>query len=264
MRLPDGFMPQLVALDLDDTLVPFNGDVSARVVESIARVQEMGVLVVAATGRSMSTALPVCQAAGMLDWAVCSNGALLARVEPAQIAETISFDPAKLLRKIKERIPDGNYAVEDTDGRFHTDRAFSDGVLTRGIREVPFEELLSTPAIRLVVRSNAHLETGLGHLATDLGLHSVVFGIGDVAWLDIGPRGVSKATMLAHLCDRLGLDQSATLAVGDSMNDTAMLSWAGVGVLMGHAHPKMRPYADLVTGSEPGTAVADVLDAIGA
>lgn len=263
MRLPDGFLPQLVAIDLDDTLVPFNGDVPTRAAESIARVQEMGVLVVAATGRSLSTTLPVCHASGMLDWAVCSNGALLARVEPAEIVETISFDPAKLLRKIKERIPEGNYAVEDTAGLFHTDRAFSDGVLTRGITEVPFDELLTKPAIRLVVRSDAHLETGLGHLATELGLHSVVFGIGDVAWLDIGPRGVSKATMLANLCDRLGLDQAATLAIGDSMNDVAMLQWAKVGVLMGHAHRTMLPYADLVTGSQPGYAVADVLDAIG-
>lgn len=264
MQLPDGFLPQLVAIDLDDTLLPQDGVVPARVVEAVARVQELGILVVAATGRSISTTLPVCHAAGMLDWAVCSNGALLAHVEPAEIVETIAFDPRDLLLTIKERVPDGMYAVEDTQGLFRTNQVFRHSALADGIREVPFDDLLAEPAIRVVVRSDAHLESGLGHVAAEMGLHSVVFGIADVAWLDIGPRGVSKATMLARLCDQLGIDQAATLAIGDSMNDIAMLEWAGVGVLMGHADDYMRPHADAVTGPEPGYAVADVLDSIAA
>ncbi len=264
MRLPDGFVPQLVAIDLDDTLVPYNGMIGERVVEAISRVQEMGVLVVAATGRSLSTTVPVCRAAGMLDWAVCSNGALLARVEPESIVETISFEPGDILLQVEQLVPDGFYAVEGVDGVFRTNRAFTNNALTMGILEVPFEHLLSEPVIRLVVRSEAsqHMEEGLEPLARALGLHSVVFGIGDVAWLDIGPQGTSKATMLARLCDRLGLDQGRTIAIGDSMNDIAMLEWAGVGVLMGHADARMRQHADLITGPVPGDGVAEVLDAI--
>ncbi len=262
--LPDGFMPQLVAIDLDDTLLPADGIVPARVVEAVARAQELGVMVVAATGRSMSTALPVCRAAGMLDWAVCSNGALLAHVEPEDIVETIAFDPTDLLLTIRDRVPEGMYAVEDVNGMFRTNQAFTHSALTEGVREVGFDDLLHEPAIRVVVRSDAHLGTGLGHVAEELGLHSVVFGIADVAWMDIGPQGVSKATMLARLCDRLDVDPARTVTIGDSMNDIAMLQWAGVGVLMGHAVDEMRQYADVMTGPEPGYAVADVLDAIGA
>ena len=91
----------------------------------------------------------------------------------------------------------------------------------------------------------------------------MVFGVAEVAWLDIGPQGVNKATMLARLCDRLGFDQTKTIAIGDSMNDIAMLQWAGLGVLMGHAVEAMRPYADVMTGPVPGEGVAEVLDAIG-
>jgi hypothetical protein len=74
---------------------------------------------------------------------------------------------------------------------------------------------------------------------------------------------VSKATMLARLCDRLGFDPALTMAVGDSMNDIEMLKWAGVGVLMGHAIPEMHQYADVITGPVPGFGVAEALDAIG-
>ena len=264
MRLPDGFLPQLVAIDLDDTLLPHDGVVPGRVAEAVARVQELGIMVVAATGRSMSTTLPVCRAAGMTDWAVCSNGALLAQIDPDEIVETIAFDPTDLLMTIRDRVPEGMYAVEDVHGLFRTNQAFTHSALAEGIREVPFEELLHEPAIRVVVRSDSHQETGLGPVAAELGLHSVVFGVADVAWLDIGPQGVSKATMLARLCDRLGIDPALTLTIGDSMNDIAMLQWAGVGVLMGHAVDEMRQYADVIAGHEPGYAVADVLDAIGA
>jgi hydroxymethylpyrimidine pyrophosphatase-like HAD family hydrolase len=41
-----------------------------------------------------------------------------------------------------------------------------------------------------------------------------------------------------------------------------MLKWAGVGVLMGHAGPEMRQYADVVTDPRPGFGVAEALNAI--
>jgi hydroxymethylpyrimidine pyrophosphatase-like HAD family hydrolase len=163
---------------------------------------------------------------------------------------------------VQQLVPDASFGVESVSGMFRTNKAFSHAALTEEVREVPFEHLMAEPAIRLVVRSDAHLDQGLGFVAEELGLHSVVFGTGDVAWLDIGPKGVSKATMLARLCDRLGFDPALTMAVGDSMNDIEMLKWAGVGVLMGHAVPEMHQYADVITGREPGFGVAEALGAI--
>lgn len=258
------FRPQLIALDLDDTLLPYSGIVPREAVEAIARVKEMGIEVVAATGRSFGTTAPVCEAAGIDRWAVCSNGAMLASLEPEEIVDTISFDPSELLVAIRERVPNAMLAVEEPSGVFLTTTMFTHTALTEGIREVGFDDLLDRSAIRVVIRSDEHLEAGLGHLAQDLGLHSVVFGVGEVAWMDIGPHGVSKATMLQRLCDRLGIDRESTLAIGDSMNDAAMLEWAGRGVLMGHALPYMLAHADVITGLEPGHGVAEALNSIGA
>ena len=264
MELPDGFVPKLIALDIDDTLIEHDGPVHDSVVDAITRVQEMGIMVVASTGRSRSTTTPVCRAAGIREWAVCSNGALLVGLDPEEIVESVSFDPSDLLTRVQELVPDASFGVESVSGMFRTNKAFSHAALTEEVREVPFEHLMAEPAIRLVVRSDEHLDRGLGFVAEELGLHSVVFGTGDVAWLDIGPKGVSKATMLARLCEREGIDPALTMAVGDSMNDREMLRWAGVGVLMGHAGEDMRPYADVVTDPRPGYGVAAALNAIGA
>ena len=111
MHFPEGFRPQLIALDLDDTLVSHDGSVIEAAVDAIARCQDAGIMVVAATGRSISTTHPVCHAAGMLDWAVCSNGAMLTRVTPEEIVETVTFDPAALLEQIAPLLPNAIYAV---------------------------------------------------------------------------------------------------------------------------------------------------------
>ena len=112
----------------------------------------------AATGRSVTTALPVARAAGMHDWAVCSNGSLLARVVPEEVVETITFDPGDLLRHIEKRVPNGSYAVECEDGTFKTNRIFKHTALTVAVREVPFDRLLDDPVIRVVVQiGRAHV-----------------------------------------------------------------------------------------------------------
>ena len=83
--------PQLIALDIDGTLVPQDGVIRHRVIEAIKAVQERGVEVVLATGRSLSTTSPIARAARLDGWLVCSNGAILATVEPETVIEAVTF-----------------------------------------------------------------------------------------------------------------------------------------------------------------------------
>ena len=255
-------LPELLALDIDDTLVPHLGTVEERVIDAIARAREAGIAVVLSTGRSLSTTAPVGRAAGLDGWAVCSNGAVLATIEPETIIDSKAFDPTAALHELVEMLPDAVYAVEDVHGVFHTTSMFAAGALGLSIRHVPFEHLASEPVVRIVVRSQAHKEVGFGEIAARMGLHSVIFGVSDIAWMDIGPKGVNKSTMLAELCTRLDLNPVRTLAVGDSWNDVEMLKWAGTGVAMGSAPPQVMAVADAVTSHVPGEGVADVIDAL--
>jgi Cof subfamily protein (haloacid dehalogenase superfamily) len=260
--VPEGFVPELIALDIDDTLLPHLGTVSERVVDAIERVQEAGIKVTLATGRTPSTTIPVARAAGIDDLVVCSNGALLVSVETERSVEWNTFDPRPVLEELIEHLPQAVFAVEDVTGMFRTTRMFAAGPLGLSIREVPFEHLLTEPIVRLVVRSEHHVEQGFGEIVERLGYQSVIYGIDKVAWMDVGPKGVNKATMLVRLCERRGIDPAKTLAIGDSWNDTAMLKWAGLGVAMGTAPDQVKDAARTVTSGIPGEGVADVLDAI--
>ena len=254
--------PELLALDIDDTIVTHLGSVNERVVEAVGRATDAGINVVLSTGRTISTTAPIARALGLDGWVVCSNGALLAMVEPETIVETVTFDPRSILDRIVTLLPDAVYAVEDTHGVFHATRIFGAGSLGLSLREVPFEHLLNEPVVRLVVRSDEHVETGFGEIVEQMGLHTVIFGVGDTAWMDIGPTGVSKATMLAKLCTRLDVNPARTVAVGDSWNDIDMLAWAGTGVAMGAAPRAVTNVADAMTDATPGDGVAEVIDAL--
>ena len=66
--------------------------------------------------------------------------------------------------------------------------------------------------------------------------------------MDVAPSGVTKASALEPLRERLGVARR-TLAVGDGRNDVDMLTWAARGVAMGHAPDDVRSCADEVTGT---------------
>ena len=260
MTVIDGARPRLIAVDLDGTLVPQSGGVPDGVAEAIARVQDAGAIVAAATGRSLSTTGYVARDAGMHDWAVVSNGAMIVTVDPETVVDVQTFDATELLAELAPILPDATFAVETVTGEFLTSRFFVDGGVSLHIREVPWEELTRDPVVRLIVRSDDHVDSGLGHVAEHLDMHSIAFGVTDIAWLDLGIKGITKATGLERLCARLGIDPSEVLAIGDNMNDKEMLEWAGMSVAMGHARDDVRALADFVTSPVPGQGVIEVLD----
>lgn len=260
--LPIDWMPQLVAIDVDDTLTTWLGAVRPEVTEAVKRAQDAGVLVTLATGRSVSTTVPVARSAGIEDLIVCSNGAILADSRTEKVLEAVTFDPQPLVEQLMDLVPDAVFAVEDLHGEFRTTHYFEAGALGLSLEVAPLAEILADPVTRLVVRSEGHAEEGFAKVAEHLGFHSVVFGVADVAWMDVGPKGVNKSTMLTELCARHGIDPTRTVAIGDFVNDIEMLRWAGLGVAMGHAPDSVRKHANAVTDPEPGIGVAAVLNAI--
>jgi hydroxymethylpyrimidine pyrophosphatase-like HAD family hydrolase len=178
------------------------------------------------------------------------------------VIEAVTFKPKDFIDQMLPLIPNAIYSVEDAWGVLNTNVAFRGGPLGMAVRELPLELIRELDAARLVVRSEEHLEEGLGHIVEALSLHEVQFGVAKVAWLDIGPKDLNKAYMLGQLCTRLDLNPTRTIAIGDGDNDIRMLEWAGLGVAMGHANEEVRKYANAITHEEPGVGVAEVLEAV--
>ena len=70
---------------------------------------------------------------------------------------------------------------------------------------------------------------------------------------------VSKGDALVKLCDRLGIDVSESVAIGDGDNDIEMIAAAGLGVAMSNASAGAKKAADRITVSNDECGVAKII-----
>ena len=254
--------PLLIGLDVDGTLVDHDGVMSPPMHRTLRRAAEAHTVVIA-TGRSLGATLPIVTAAGMTHgFAVCSNGAVTVELDPElegghRIIDTRAFQPGHALRTLREVAPDAHYAVEVADGSFRSTAGFQDASFGVQAIEGDLDELMELEAVRVVVHVPDLSPQEFSKVIAESGVHGVEYSIGWTAWLDMAAPGISKASALEVLRERLEIDGERTVTVGDGFNDTEMLAWAGVGVAMGQAPQGVKDVADVVTDSiyEDGTVL---------
>lgn len=82
----------------------------------------------------------------------------------------------------------------------------------------------------------------------------------EISSLEFTCAGVDKGTGIAELAGILGIDVSQTIAVGDAMNDLAMLRAAGLGAAMGNAIPEAVAAADVQVADNDHGGCAEAID----
>lgn len=258
-------MTFLVALDVDGTLVTYDEVMSEGTREAVRALVDEGHHAVVATGRSVHSCVPIWEMLGLEEgWTVASNGAVTVRLDPASEQgwvpeEVVTFDPSFAIQLLVEEFPQVHFAVEVLGQGYRLNREFPPGELSGDIEVVSVDELCAEPVTRLVVRAPDMSDEDFDRVVARLGLHDVTYAVGYTAWLDIAPAGVTKASALEALRQRLGVGPERTVAVGDGRNDIEMLRWAARGVAMGHAPEEVRAAADEVTGTIADDGVQRVL-----
>ena len=74
--------------------------------------------------------------------------------------------------------------------------------------------------------------------------------------LEIVNAKVNKGEALRFVAEHFGIKREEVMAIGDSNNDIAMLEYAGVGVAMENASPRVKEVADVMTKSNEEDGVA--------
>jgi len=233
-----------MATDIDGTLLGSDHVVTQRTIDVLRSAHEAGVEIVAATGRSHWSAVPLIEPVGCIRWLLASNGATLFDLSTGQIVDQSLLDRATVrtvVSRLNREFPGLGYSWETAEGVFQ-DEAF------RAIRSTTF------PSQKIARRSTVEFDAGADDLAKMMVLHPT---LADTAWLEASrpciPSELSFATSglrfveitsaladkgiaLAALCDRLGVPQEDSVTFGDQLNDLGMLRWAGRGYAMANAH----------------------------
>jgi Cof subfamily protein (haloacid dehalogenase superfamily) len=81
-------------------------------------------------------------------------------------------------------------------------------------------------------------------------------------FLEFATLGVSKASGLEFLAERLGFSRERTIAFGDGENDVELLEWAGYGIAVDNAHERVKAAADWICPPAAAEGVAQVLEAL--
>lgn len=241
--------PRLVALDVDGTILGADGVIPVPVRQAVTALVDSGIRVVLATGRAWYGTEPIFCALSLPHGpAVCSNGAVTVRYPPTEVVQTITFDATDVVKTFLEHAPNTLVAVEEIGRGHRVSAEFPAGELRGDIVVTDLEDLIAEPVTRVVLRDPSATETDFIKLAEQVGLRGCSYFVGFTAWLDIVAEGVNKASALAEVATRYGIDAADVLALGDGRNDIEMLQWAGRGVALGDAPDEVKLAADHVSG----------------
>ncbi|PRB04336.1 HAD family hydrolase [Microbacterium sp. MYb64] len=264
---------RLIATDLDGTLLDPASRVSARTRAALDAARAAGIVVVPVTARQPIGLRAVAADAGFDGWALCGNGAYGVHLDTheqlfaTEIAVSVQ---RRIAHELGTRIDGLLFASVREAGEVFVAQAGYADVATHGDHKrdpasmgaVPLTEVLAAPSLKLVIRhavvTPAEIFDALGTLDQS-GFEATLSG---APFVEVMAEGVTKATGLAHLCDRLGIDRSEVLAFGDALNDVEMLRWAGRGVAMANAEPEALAAADEVAPSNAEDGVAVMIERV--
>lgn len=271
---------RLLATDLDGTLLRADGSVSAFTVDTFARARAAGVPVVFVTGRPTRWLPMVATATGHYGTAICANGAVLLDLRTGELLESHPIDHSALeevVTTLRREVPGIGFAAEWVDDEARDaarDSDFAHEAAYVPRTGVPGAErpgdIRTIAAGHDVVKLLARV-TGGGHDADSLLEHALEHvahlvtvthsNSGDVL-LEMSASGVTKGSTLASYAGGLGLGAPEVAAAGDMPNDLPMLAWAGVGLAVEGAHPRVLAAADAAVPGPDGDGVARFLAAV--
>jgi hypothetical protein len=269
---------ELLAIDIDGTLLDPHFQISAANLAALRRANEAGVEVVLVTGRRHAFALPIAEQLGFPLWLISSNGA----VTKSSAGEAFHRDllPAATARRLVAEMDRfrGNIVItfdKEEKGALVLERMDQ---LTQSIQRwlekneqflefvVPVERALTEDPIQTmfcgtVARMSEALEQlGEAEVARDVTVLRTQYDHRDLCIVDVLNRGCSKGHALERWAKHRGYARDAVMAIGDNYNDLEMLAFAGLPVLMGNASKELKQNGWAVTLPNDQSGVAAAIE----
>ena len=260
--MDQGRTPQLIALDVDGTLMRAGEPISARVRDTVQAATAAGAHVVVTTGRTLLATRLVLDELGLsAGRALCSNGAVQVDISNWEPSAVHTFDAEPSVGVLRTLFPDIVLAVEKVGIGTWTTGYYPGSFRLGEFRFVEDRDLSLEPTTRLNGWWPSGTLADMVEVMSEQNLPGAGWVHGEEEpWLVASKPGVSKGWALERLRAELGIPHAATLAIGDGYNDREMLSWAGHSVAMGNGVDPVLELADEITADVAHDGVAHVLE----
>ncbi|WP_343633949.1 Cof-type HAD-IIB family hydrolase [Fluviicola sp.] len=236
-----------VFFDIDGTLISFNTrTIPESAVLAIQKLQEQGIRVIVATGRSIQAVTPIRHLG--FDGYVTFNGSACYDKDGNQLSRyTISPDSiSRLLHYTENREINFVLMYENTVA---VNLVTPEIIASQTKLKLPVPPVLdrTNPDIGNVLQANVFIGPEEEAAFMQTVMPDCVAARWTPLFADVNPAGISKKIGLELFCSYFGLDVSETMAFGDGGNDITMLQYAGIGVAMGNAGANVKSAADYIT-----------------
>lgn len=271
---------KLVALDLDGTLFDNSSRISERNLTAIRSITDKGIHVVISTGRPFE-GIPFDQIKGTgINYAITANGSGIYEIstgkclyENAMDEELVTpilnflltrdihmdafiggkgYTPIQCVETAQKlTVPSSikNYIITtrtrlDNILQFIHENQLKVQKMTLNFYPAADGTLIDRETVRKFLVSNPSITTVCG------GYNNLEFTRADA----------NKGVGLRKLAEILGVNPDATMAIGDTENDLAIIEAAGIGVAMGNATDAVKARADYVTTTNTKDGVAATIE----
>ena len=271
---------KLVALDLDGTLFDNSSHISERNLTAIRSITDKGIHVVISTGRPFE-GIPFDQIKGTgINYAITANGSGIYEIstgkclyENAMDEELVTpilnflltrdihmdafiggkgYTPVQCVETAQKlTVPSSikNYIITtrtrlDNILQFIHENQLKVQKMTLNFYPAADGTLIDRETVRKFLVSNPSITTVCG------GYNNLEFTRADA----------NKGVGLRKLAEILGVNPAATMALGDTENDLAIIEAAGIGVAMGNATDAVKARADYVTTTNTKDGVAAAIE----
>lgn len=262
----------LIAIDLDGTLLNSQLEISEDTVTAIRQAIAAGKEAVFSTGRSTSEIRHYLRPFPQIHYAICEAGACVYDLREEKTLAQKSFSTEEVTAIVR-LIRDSDVMVSVyRDGWTFTNQADSsrmDRYHMADYAESFEESTVWQPELLSVMPEEGrtyskfvlffHEKEERDRIWRKLAALPVCAVTCTRDNIELSPCGADKGMGLRMLCERLGLPLSRTMAVGDSENDLPILRLAGLPVAMGNAIPEVKAICRATVADNDHDGVAEAI-----
>jgi len=264
---------ELIAFDMDGTLLNSKKQIPQESIDMIEKAVLAGKTVCLSTGRCLPELTIFENQLANVRYFICISGALIYDnqtkqiLSSSQIPKEIAF---QLFNRVKNEDLMINYFCQESvieKDKIERMADFQMGIYQDIFKKVThqvdniFEHYKQ--ALEPLFKINLYSKTPEQReiLLPKINDIDLTFAYSEVTSIECSAKGVSKASGLKLLCEKLNIPMEKTIAVGDADNDIEILKAAGLSIAMGNANEKVRNLAKvIVNDNDHGGCVQAIQD----
>ena len=273
---------KLIALDLDGTLLNDDKVIDQETIDALLKAQEKGISIAIATGRSKGSIEFVSQPLQLYhgkNFVVGVNGQIIydfANKEYfvdkvfdghdakkcMELGEKLNFEVTVCCGHDAYRYAPTSWRVKDSEELIY-EGAYADFGLKpfkkNTIDVFDADEWIDKDVNKFVFRQSAEFfEQHIDQIRQALPDYDVL--VVGKTWIEVMPKGVTKASGLAYVANLLNIKPENIMAFGDAENDIAMFEYVGYPIAMGNAMDNVKEKAYAVTDTNTNNGIAKAVE----